>query len=108
MASATAQQEAAIASYAQTALGAFSEVETALDQGMILQQRHAALSESLKEAENALRIANLQFEEGEIALLDVLQIQQRVFSARRNLLTVSRTLNTQYIDLSLALGGDWQ
>lgn len=108
VASATAQQEAAIAGYAQAALNAFSEVENALDQGTILKQRHAALSESLKEAETALRIANLQFKEGEIALLDVLQIQQRVFSARRNLLSVSRTLNTQYIDLSLALGGDWQ
>jgi len=69
--SATADQTAAIASYAQTALEAFADVETALDQGSILSQRQVALKRSLSEAENALRIANLQFDEGEIALLDV-------------------------------------
>jgi NodT family efflux transporter outer membrane factor (OMF) lipoprotein len=105
---ASADQTAAIASYAQAALQAFADVETALDQGSVLQQRQVALKRSLSEAENALRIANLQFDEGEIALLDVLQIQQRVFSARRNVLSIDRAQLSQFVDLNLALGGSWQ
>jgi NodT family efflux transporter outer membrane factor (OMF) lipoprotein len=105
---ATAEQTAAIAGYAQAALQAFADVETALDQGSILRQRQGALRLSLSEAENALRIANLQFEEGEIALLDVLQIQQRVFGARRNVLSIDRAMLSQFVDLNLALGGSWQ
>ena len=105
---ATAEQTAAIAAYAQAALQAFSDVETALDQGSILSQRQVALKRALNEAENALRIANLQFKEGEIALLDVLQIQQRVFSARRNVLSIDRAQLSQFVDLNLALGGSWQ
>jgi NodT family efflux transporter outer membrane factor (OMF) lipoprotein len=105
---ATADQTAAIASYAQAALQAFSDVETALDQGSVLKQRQLALRTALSEAENALRIANLQFKEGEIALLDVLQIQQRVFSARRNVLSIDRAQLSQFVDLNLALGGSWK
>jgi len=103
-----ADQKAAVATYAQAALSAFSEVETALDQRVVLKERNDALTESLKAAEEALRIANLQFSEGEIALIDVLSIQQRMFSARRNLLSIQRTALSQHVNLNLALGGDWK
>lgn len=104
---ATADQQAAVASYAQAALSAFADVEKALDQGSVLRNRNEALATVLKESENALRIANAQFEEGEIALIDVLSIQQRVFSARANVLSIERATLTQFIDLNLALGGSW-
>ncbi|MDT0594534.1 efflux transporter outer membrane subunit [Glaciecola petra] len=105
---ANAEQKAAVASYAQTALSAFSDVETALDLGQVLRQREVALVQSLESSEEALRIANLRYQEGETSLLEVLQIQQRVFSARRNVLSINRALLTQFIDLNLALGGNWQ
>jgi NodT family efflux transporter outer membrane factor (OMF) lipoprotein len=104
---ATADQEAAVAAYAQTALNAFADVEKSLDQGSVLRERKAALTTVLQESEIALNIANLQFDEGEISLLDVLIIQQRVFSARSNLLSIERASLTQFIDLNLALGGSW-
>lgn len=104
---ATADQKAAVAGYAQSALNAFADVEKALDQGMVLKQREIALNTVLVESEKALKIANLQFDEGEINLLDVLTIQQRVFSARGNLLSINRASLTQFIDLNLALGGSW-
>jgi NodT family efflux transporter outer membrane factor (OMF) lipoprotein len=104
---ATADQEAAVASYAQTALNAFADVETVLDQGTVLRERKAALTTVLEESEKALKVANLQFNEGEISLLDVLTIQQRVFSARSNLLSVDRALLSQFVDLGLTLGGSW-
>jgi multidrug efflux system outer membrane protein len=66
-----------------------------------------ALTTVLVESENALKIANLQFNEGEISLLDVLILQQRLFSARSNLLSIQRASLTQFVDLNLALGGGW-
>jgi NodT family efflux transporter outer membrane factor (OMF) lipoprotein len=86
---ATADQEAAVAGYAQVALNAFADVEKALDQGSVLRDRMAALTTVLVESEKALEIANLQFDEGEISLLDVLILQQRVFSARSKLLSIN-------------------
>jgi outer membrane protein TolC len=104
---ATAGQRVAVAGYAQAALNAFSDVERALDQGSVLRDRVIALTTVLVESENALKIANLQFNEGEISLLDVLILQQRLFSARSNLLSIQRASLTQFVDLNLALGGSW-
>ncbi len=104
----TADQKAAITSYTQAALSAFGEVETSLDQSLVLRQRVNALTDTLNAAEEALRIANIQFKEGEIALIDVLSIQQRVFSARRNLISIKRAMLSQHVSLNLALGGDWK
>ena len=104
---ATADQKAAVAGYAQSALNAFADVERALDQGSVLRARMVALTTVLVESEKALKIANLQFDEGEISLLDVLILQQRVFSARSILLSINRASLTQFVDLNLALGGSW-
>lgn len=106
--SATANQNAAIAGYRQAALTAFGEVETALDQNQILDHRSKSLKVALDSAEEALRIAELQFQEGEISLVDVLTIQQRVFTARRNALAIERAKLSQWVDLNLALGGSWE
>ena len=89
-------------------MSAFGEVEAALDQGSVLSERVTALTNTLNAAEEALRIANLQFKEGEIALIDVLTIQQRVFSARRNLISIKRAMLSQHVNLNLALGGSWK
>lgn len=105
---ATAEQEQALASYAQTALNAFSEVETNLDLATTLVQREAELAVAVSGAEKAHRIAKLRHEEGEIALIDLLAMQQRVLQARSNELSVKRLVLDQRINLFLALGGDWK
>lgn len=103
----TADQKAAVAAYGQAALNAFSEVETSLDQGTVLNSRLVSLQEAASEANEAYRVARLRYDEGETSLIDVLNIQQRVFSAESNLTSVQRLLLQQRIDLNLALGGDW-
>lgn len=105
---ASADQKAAIAAYGQAALDAFSEVESSLDQNVVLRNRAEALRESADEANTALRIARLRYDEGETDLLDVLTIQQRVFSADSNLVNVERARLDEWINLNLALGGDWE
>lgn len=104
----TAEQKAAVANYAQAALNAFNDVETSLDEGLVVQQRKEALLVALDESKRALRIADLQYKEGEIGLLDVLLIQQRVFAAQRNYASINRAGLIQFIDLNLALGGGWE
>ena len=105
---ANAEQEQAIAAYASAALNAFGEVETALDQGSVLEQRRDALTEAYTESKEALRITEVLFKEGENDLLSVLQVQQRVYGAESNLLSVERSRLSQFVDLNLALGGDWR
>jgi len=104
---ATAEQDAAVAAYAQAALSAFSEVESSLDQGAVLDRRVAALKEAASEAQEAYRIAQIRYKEGETSLVDTLSIQQRVFSAQSSLATVERLVLQQRVDLNLALGGAW-
>ncbi len=105
---AAAVLERATAAYAKTALDAFSEVEAALDHSAVLAVRAATLAEALREAEESLRLAELRFREGEIDLLDVLTVRQRVIGARTRLIAVERERLTQYVNLNLALGGHWQ
>ena len=105
---ATADQEQALAAYGQAAISAFSELETNLDQGVVLQQRIVELREAASEAQNAFRIAKLRYEEGEEELLNVLTIQQRAISSTSSLSSVERLRLEQRVNLNLALGGSWE
>lgn len=105
---ATAEQKQAISAYGQTALDAFQEVEGSLDQNIVLRERAAALREAAEEANRALRIVRLRYDEGETDLLDVLTIQQRVFTADADLVSIERARLDEWVGLNLALGGDWR
>ncbi|MGH1484664.1 MAG: efflux transporter outer membrane subunit [Cellvibrionaceae bacterium] len=104
---ATAEQKQSLFNYGQLALNAFNEVETALDQGVVLDQRKTELVIVEKEAQEAYRIASLRYKEGETNLLDVLTIQQRLIAAKSNLTTIKRLILDQRTELYLALGGHW-
>ncbi len=105
---ATAQQKSALASYASAVLTAFEEVETSLDQTGVLRDQVTALQKSAEEANRALKIANIRYNEGESDLLDVLNIQSRVVGAESSLVTAQRSRLDQWITLNLALGGSWE
>lgn len=104
---ATADQNQALAQYGQTAINAFREVETNLDQGVVLTRRIAELEIASTEAANAFRIVRLRYDEGEEDLLSVMTIQRRLTTAVSSLSAVQRLLLEQRINLNLALGGDW-
>ena len=105
---AEAEQKQAIAVYAQTALNAFQEVESSLDQNVVLRNQSIALKESAEEANTALRVVRLRYDEGETDLLDVLSIQQRVFTADADLVAIERARLDEWVGLNLALGGSWK
>lgn len=104
---ATAEQSQAIASYADAVLTAFQEVESSLDQNVVLKDRAVQLEQAAVEANTALRIANLRYEEGETDLLDVLTIQQRVLSNEGDVVSIERAQLDEWVALNLALGGSW-
>ena len=105
---ATAEQEQSLAAYGQVATNAFRELESGLDQGVVVQQRIDDLQEASKEADEAFRIARLRYEEGEEDLLNVLTIQQRGISSRSSLSIAERLQLEQRVNLNLALGGSWE
>ncbi|MEM7100502.1 MAG: efflux transporter outer membrane subunit [Pseudomonadota bacterium] len=104
---ADAVQRQAIANYAQIALTAFQEVENSLDQNLVIAQRVSALARSADAQNKAFNLAQLRYEEGETNLLDVLTIQSNTLSADSNLVTARRQQLDEWVNLNLALGGDW-
>ncbi len=105
---ADANRRAAVALYASTALAALRDAEDNLDQVQVLAQREAILESAAEESGTAYALAQLQYAEGEIALIDVLNIQQRLFGAERSLVAIRRARIEQWVALNLALGGTWE
>ncbi|MGB0847949.1 MAG: efflux transporter outer membrane subunit [Thiolinea sp.] len=101
------QQEAAHA-YAQTALTALSEVETALSVRADISRRQAALCSAANAAKAAERIAFNRYREGIEPFLTVLESQQRTLNAASACITARRAGLENYIDLQLALGGGFE
>ena len=104
---ADANRRAAIALYASTALDALRDVEDNLDAVQVLARRERIVETAAEDAGTAYALAQLQYQEGEIDLIDVLNFQQRLFSAERNLVSVRRQRIDQWVGLNLALGGSW-
>ena len=103
----SADVEAATAAYAKTALAAFAEVETGLNQTVSLKDQMDFLETAHSEARRADELAKLRYREGEGELLDVLTVQQRSYDIESQKTSLQRMNLDQYVALNLALGGDW-
>lgn len=95
--------------YAQTALRAFQEVETALAAARHLAREEEATERSVAEAEAAEDLAWQQIQQGVPGtdIITVLEAQRRLFNAQQQLLSVRNARLQNRIDLYLALGGDF-
>lgn len=102
-----ADRKQAFASYVKVATQAFLEVESLLDLGTVLRKRIEQLHLAEQESQEAYRIANLRYTEGESDLLDLLAIQARLNAAKVNLTQAKNELLKQSVNLHLALGGSW-
>jgi outer membrane protein, multidrug efflux system len=103
----TAEQDQAIAQYAQTALQAFGDVEDALSSEAALQDRQAILETAVVNAERALQLAREQYRVGAVDLRSVQSQQLAYLGARMNLIRVRTEQRVQRVNLHLALGGDF-
>jgi NodT family efflux transporter outer membrane factor (OMF) lipoprotein len=102
---ATAEQEAALALFGQTALRAFSEVESALAGEGLLDDQQRYLEAVLKQDTEALRLGRVRYRVGSTDLLDVLQLQSRQLNTQFELIGVRNDRLANRVALHLALGG---
>jgi multidrug efflux system outer membrane protein len=101
----TAEQDAAIASYGDTVIKAFSEVEDALSSERSMGDRETILTAAAVEAERAVGFAQTRYRVGSGDLRAVQQQQLAYHSTRMSLLRVQSERRIQRVNLHLALGG---
>ncbi|HXV08766.1 MAG TPA: TolC family protein, partial [Burkholderiales bacterium] len=101
----TAEQRQAVAEYAQLALRAFSDVESALATEFAAREREEILTRAVTQWERAVGLARVAYEVGSIDLRPVQQQQLGAFAARSALLRVQSEQRVQRVNLHLALGG---
>ncbi|HKD21783.1 MAG TPA: efflux transporter outer membrane subunit [Rhizomicrobium sp.] len=104
---AKAQQLSLVASYRQTVISAFSNVENSLNQVSNFAIQQAALEREVKASAEAERISELQYREGIVDLTTLIQTQQTLFTAQ-DVLAQARLAHAQaVINLYESLGGGW-
>jgi len=102
---ATATQRQALANYGQAVLDAYFDVESALNTINTLEERSLFVRQGAEAARETLALAEIQYKEGAIDLLDVLTFRQRSFQADRTQISLQRQVIEARIALYLALGG---
>jgi NodT family efflux transporter outer membrane factor (OMF) lipoprotein len=97
--------EQQLEAYADTALGAYLEVENALDAEHRLRERKEALEIALEEAQKAEERLELRFSEGLASILQLLDAQSRRISSEGQLISARKERLANRVRLHLALGG---
>ena len=105
---AEAQVAEVLASYVNTALVAYSEVETALAAEEYLADRVVHLTTSVEQARAAERLADERYTAGLDSYITVLESQRSAFQAESELIVVRRLRLENRVDLYLALGGGFE
>jgi multidrug efflux system outer membrane protein len=96
-----------VASYRQTVLGAFGEVEDSLAAQAWLQDEWNAENEAVAAAQHALDIANNRYRAGLITYLDVATAQTAALDQERNAVELQGARLTASVNLIKALGSGW-
>ncbi|KWR87397.1 efflux transporter outer membrane subunit [Cupriavidus sp. IDO] len=106
-AQAVAAYDETVASYRQTVLTAFQEVEDNLASQRLLEQEATVQNDALRSARDALALVNNRYRAGTASLLDVLVAQTTAYTAERTALTITGRQYTASVVLVKALGGGW-
>ena len=105
--SAKAQEAELVASYRSAVLNALADVESALGSTSSLAERERLTKVQVDNAAEAFRISELQYREGVVDLLTVLQAQQTLFSSQDTLVQIKLARLQAGVGLYRALGGGW-
>ena len=97
-----------LADYANTALRAYSEVETALAADDFLEAREGHLAVSVEQARAAERLAGERYLAGLETYITVLDSQRSAVQAEAELIAARRSRLDNRVDLYLALGGGFE
>jgi len=104
---ARAGHEGTVASYRQTVLTAFQEVEDNLAALRILEEEALAQDEAVKAANEAVQLTTNQYKAGTVSFLDVVVAQTAALNNQRTAVDVQGRRMTAAVLLIKALGGGW-
>jgi NodT family efflux transporter outer membrane factor (OMF) lipoprotein len=104
---ARAAYEGAVASYRNTVLTAFEDVENDLSGLRILAEQTQALEIAVKDAARGTEIALAEFQAGTVDYTTVAQAQEVQFTDEQTLLSAQQTRLTDAVSLIADLGGGW-
>lgn len=95
------------ARYRQTVLQAFREVEDNLAQLRLLGDQHREQDDAVGAAERAARLARLQYREGAVSYLNVIDAERSVLQQQRLAVGLDGERARATVNLIRALGGGW-
>ncbi|HTE38914.1 MAG TPA: efflux transporter outer membrane subunit [Reyranella sp.] len=105
---ARANYDRLVATYRQTVITAFQQVEDALAQQRILQQQEEVQRAAVAVARRAEQLSLNQYRAGTVPYTTVIQTQTTALSAEQTLLNVRLSRLTASAALVTALGGGWR
>lgn len=104
---AIAAYDASVATYRQTVLTAFQDVEDNLVALRVLADEDTVQREATLSAEESLRLTQNQYKAGTVSYLNVVIVQAAALAAERTSLDISGRRLVASAGLLKALGGDW-
>jgi multidrug efflux system outer membrane protein len=104
---ARARYEEEVATYRQTVLGAFRDVEDSLSNVRILAEQTVTQGRAVEAAQRAARLSRIQYDAGSINYLDVIDADRSVLSQRRLAVQLAGERARSSVGLIRALGGGW-
>ncbi len=96
-----------VATYRSTVLNALPDTEAQLGSVASYSEQERLTTEQVKNAAEAFRISELQYREGVVDLLTVLQAQQTLFTSQDTLIQIKLARLQSGVGLYRALGGGW-
>lgn len=105
---AKARQMELIAGYRKAVFGAFQDVEVSLDTVKSTTDQLALVETQTRADAEAFRISELQYREGTIDIVSLVQNQQSLFAAQQTLVLTKLSRLQAYLSLYNALGGGWE
>jgi len=104
---AQASYDSSVATYRQTVLTAFQQVEDELSDLRILQQQAGAEDAAVRAAQHSLDIALNEYRAGTVAYTTVVTAQTALLGNQQSALTVQQSRLVASATLVAALGGGW-
>ncbi|MFL6712603.1 MAG: efflux transporter outer membrane subunit [Sulfurifustis sp.] len=104
---AVAAYDETVATYRQTVLAGFQEVEDNLAALRILEEEARVQEEAVKAARESLALVTNQYRAGVVSYLNVVVVQTATFNNERTALAILNQRLTASIALIRALGGGW-
>ena len=101
------REQELLAAYRTAVLNALNDTETQIGSVTSYSEQERLTTDQVKNAQEAFRISELQYREGVVDLLTVLQAQQTLFSAQDQLIQIKLARLQSGVGLYRALGGGW-